>query len=214
MCIRRWCSLGKWYEFYKNKFTLAAMIRILIAQFYLLLQILKYKPKNVLEVGFGTLTASTFLSYFGIDVISLDKDVSIVRKVSYFLINIKKRNKPTLIIGDAFYLPFKDKSFDCVFSQGLLEHFNDNEILRIIKEQLRVGRRVYISVPNQNYPRKVFGDERLMSKEEWESILSKLNNVRIVKSVYYGRLRTWYGLKRLFFGKPVELLIVVEGVTR
>lgn len=46
-------------------------------------------------------------------------------------------------------LPFKDQSFDTVFSCGVFEYFTDQEIKSILREALRVSRkRVIILVPN------------------------------------------------------------------
>ena len=45
--------------------------------------------------------------------------------------------------------PFADKSFDCVWSSGLLEHFTDEQLLFILKESARVSRKCVIAlVPN------------------------------------------------------------------
>ena len=52
------------------------------------------------------------------------------------------------LCGDCFKLPFKDNTFDLVWSQGLIEHFKNPK--EIIKEHLRVCKKngkVLISVP-------------------------------------------------------------------
>jgi ubiquinone/menaquinone biosynthesis C-methylase UbiE len=41
-------------------------------------------------------------------------------------------------VGDARKMPFKDNSFDLVFSLGLVEHFNKKERELLLKEQTRV----------------------------------------------------------------------------
>lgn len=46
-------------------------------------------------------------------------------------------------------LPFADNSFDCVWSSGVLEHFTQPEICRILSESARVSRHLVLSlVPN------------------------------------------------------------------
>lgn len=47
--------------------------------------------------------------------------------------------------------PFKDGSFDCVWSSGLLEHFTNDELTSIMKESARISKDMVISmVPNAN----------------------------------------------------------------
>ena len=85
-------------------------------------------------------------------------------------------------IADAHNLPFNNDSFDLCFSQGFFEHFDDEDIIKLIQEQLRVAKVIIFSVPTFWYPIQDFGDERLMKKEEWLEILSQFN---IEKAVYY-----------------------------
>jgi ubiquinone/menaquinone biosynthesis C-methylase UbiE len=73
--------------------------------------------------------------------------------------------------ADAFSLPFPAQSFDVAFTAGFFEHFSDDEIGRLLSEQLRVARRVVFSVPNAAYPSRDFGNERLMSRAQWDALL-------------------------------------------
>lgn len=53
-----------------------------------------------------------------------------------------------IVLGDAMHLPFADKSFDVVYSLGLLEHFEPQEQMRLLREQARVARQsVLLEVP-------------------------------------------------------------------
>lgn len=54
--------------------------------------------------------------------------------------------------GDGFALPFKDGSFDVVYSEGVIEHFPVERSLQMLKEHARVckpGGIVIVSVPNK-----------------------------------------------------------------
>lgn len=104
----------------------------------------------ILELGSGTAELSGVLTKNG-------------RKA--FLVDI---NPKTLKFGKAVFksanitgqficanvlnkLPFKDEIFDCVFSSGLLEHFDYTEQLFILREAFRVSRKHIITlVPNAN----------------------------------------------------------------
>lgn len=49
-----------------------------------------------------------------------------------------------IIQADAFALPFADKSFDVVYSLGLLEHFEPEEQGRILREHARCARNMIV----------------------------------------------------------------------
>lgn len=53
-----------------------------------------------------------------------------------------------LVLGDGMAMPFADKSFDVVYSLGLLEHFEPEEQKQLLLEQARVAKNaVLIEVP-------------------------------------------------------------------
>ena len=84
--------------------------------------------------------------------------------------------------ADVFELPFKDNEFGAVFSSGLLEHFEDAEIVRAIKEQLRVAELAIITVPTDHYyyirGGKEYGDERLILKLRWLGLFTEAGFIR------------------------------------
>ena len=141
-------------------------------------------PK-LLEVGLGTATMSIYFSRYSFEVTGIDNDQTIIR-------NAIKTNKDLggyakFILIDAFELDlFKDKYFDIAFSQGTMEHFNDEEIIELISKQLEIAKYVIFSVPsiNFNYPNREFGNERKMVPEDWELILKK-GKFNIVDIGYY-----------------------------
>lgn len=82
--------------------------------------------------------------------------------------------------ADTLALPFEDKSFDIVFSEGMLEHYEDDWILAALREQARVGDAVLVSVPLEFYMltfRSAHGDERLMHKMEWLDLLTQVGRL-------------------------------------
>jgi 2-polyprenyl-3-methyl-5-hydroxy-6-metoxy-1,4-benzoquinol methylase len=57
--------------------------------------------------------------------------------------------------GDGFALPFKDGSFEVVYSEGVIEHFPMERSIAMLKEHARVcrpGGTVIVSVPNKFAP--------------------------------------------------------------
>lgn len=160
---------NNWASYYADKVTVDLYIRNLYGHKDLICAIVESGAKRILEVGAGTGTLSIFLSTLGLEVTTLDNSPEILHKAK--AVKEELGGKNTLIEGDAFKLPFDNGSFDLVFHQGLLEHFSISEIHQLLSEQLRVAPIVVFGVPNQNYARKDFGDERLLSKNAWEKIL-------------------------------------------
>lgn len=89
-----------------------------------------------------------------------------------------------LIQGDGFALPFDDSAFDVVYSQGLVEHFEEAQTADLLSEHRRVCRDdgvVIVSVPNQwnllhTFRKKILGT-RYEYYPERSFTPSKLNEV-------------------------------------
>ena len=85
----------------------------------------------------------------------------------------------------------------------------DEKINKLMCEFLRVSKKVIFTVPSYYFPKKDFGNERLMKKEEWESILNKF---KVVKSVYFNYQPAWHSkirrikeiIFKILFNKKIE----------
>ena len=170
-----------WEQFYKEKpLSLERYINNIWEHKSLLIEVVS-NGRNILEVATGTGNLSIFLSHFGHNVVSVDNNDGVLKMAQHNCANIK--GEVIFKKTDAFNLPFKDDSFDVSFSQGFVEHFADDDIRKLVEEQLRVSRNVLLSVPSFWYPIQDFGDERLMKKEDWMKILS---DFKLEKVSYYG----------------------------
>ena len=190
-----------------------------ILHLHYLLEIIKLRPKKVLEVGCGTASHSIFLSFFlpKTEFYCLDnnkKVLEIARK------NAQKYRRKNIkfILGDAFKLSsiFQKKEFKVAISQGLLEHFSNEEIQKLIDEQLQVAHVVIINVPSEYYPHEGILGERRISKEEWRDILKKYSKkykIEIKNLIDIGIRTRMLALKRSlrFSLKPMHYLIVIKG---
>jgi trans-aconitate methyltransferase len=58
----------------------------------------------------------------------------------------------------------------CIFSHGVLEHFSDEDILKILNRQKNSADTVVYYVPTNKYSKGSFGDERLLAPERWERL--------------------------------------------
>jgi ubiquinone/menaquinone biosynthesis C-methylase UbiE len=109
----------------------------------------RVEPPRVLEIGCGTAIDSLVLAERR-DCLACGVDLStealkVARKASERL-----PRRIDLVQADILHLPFEDGSFHMVFSQGVLEHFEDNA--PILREQTRILEskgRLVISVPQK-----------------------------------------------------------------
>ncbi|MFH0912384.1 MAG: class I SAM-dependent methyltransferase [Patescibacteria group bacterium] len=161
--------MTQWSHYYARSVDADLYIRQLYGQKEFLQAIVKEDPRKVAEIGAGTGIMSVFLSHLGIEVTTLDNDPAVIEQAKLTRSRFGGNNK--LVEGDAFQLPFPDNSFDVVFHQGLLEHFSDEQIQELIREHLRVAPVVWASVPNNHYPNRDLGNERLLGPAAWAKIL-------------------------------------------
>lgn len=153
--------------------------------------ILAQKASTAIEVGIGTGTLGHSLVQLAeereseLEVVELDYCLPFLQNAR----NFNGEYKIIYINADTFALPFAstNKAERVIFHQGLLEHFNDDELSTMLSEQLRVSSTVIATVPSHEYVFKegLRGDERLMSIEDWIRIISKNFNTT---GFYYGML--------------------------
>lgn len=105
------------------------------------------------------------------------------------------------VSGDGLALPFKDKSFNIVFSTGVVEHFKRKNREYLISEKTRVLSRdgyLICTIPNLNFSLQFFHTKIIMdlsrgykhyrtTKDELEALLKKFG-FEIVYSGFLG----WY----------------------
>lgn len=131
------------------------------------------KPGDkVLEIGSGTGVLCFPLAQGGVKITSIDNDPGVLKMA---LIN-------SAVLGadieyqeaDAFHLPFADREFRLSFSLGLLEHWTDKEIGKLIAEHQRVADVVVVGMPIAGHTGEELGNERYLTMEEWEQLLKPM----------------------------------------
>ncbi len=104
----------------------------------------------MLEVGAGTGRDSFDLVGLGATVVQLDYSENALRIITSIARDRKIDVKP--LCGNAFAMPFRDESFDVVFHQGLLEHFQEPKASELLRENVRVLRKgglLLVDVPQR-----------------------------------------------------------------
>lgn len=108
-------------------------------------------PKSeILELGCGSGALSRqFVLKAGSKATLLDNEKVAIRYAKIICNDVNE--KCIFVQGDAFNLALKDVSYDIVHSTGLIEHFDEQSIDKLISEHIRVlkpGGYAYILVPN------------------------------------------------------------------
>lgn len=110
------------------------------------------KGKRFLEVGCAPGRFMEFFRRFCFDVYGVEITESGIRAtiVNLKLLGVRDFD---IIRGDANALPFRDSSFDIIFSAGLIEHFEDPiSLLEEFKRVLKEGGLLITYVPNLAHP--------------------------------------------------------------
>jgi len=185
-------SRSLWDEVYREKVTLSYEERLLAEKRHQI--IIKYlmrvnlKKRKLLEVGFGTGINLKLLEDFA-KIYSINTDIFGV-ELSDEAIKFAKRilYGSNLIKANALNLPFKDDSFDVVYSAGLIEHFKD--ISTVVKEMIRcVGNGGYLILTVPGYSlfylykiiAKIFGFWKLGYERNFtkKSLKKEIENIGI-----------------------------------
>jgi len=144
----------------------------------------KSKIPKIIEIGLGNGTMSIFFSRNELyNVYGIDNDIDVLR---YCIKNNKHLGGYIkFLLMDAFDLDIlKTKEFDVAFSQGTLEHFDNESIITLIIKQLEIANYVVFSVPSVNWATREIGNERKMTLEEWRTLLNE-GGLHILDLEYY-----------------------------
>ena len=102
---------------------------------------------KIIDLGCGFGYSGISLGKLGFDVIGIDENQDVINS---FNSNAKKFNsKAKGIVGNIFNLKklFKHESFDSCYSGGLLEHFSEIEINKLINIQFYLANKIMFEVP-------------------------------------------------------------------
>lgn len=153
-----------------------------------------YQNKEILEVGSGRGIDSLRMAQRGAATYCVDfaqQALQITIGINSDLLDVHP------VQADGEHLPFRDDSFDLVFSQGVIEHPGNN--LKILQEQVRVARRggyVLVDVPNR-YSLQTLARELQLFLSYWpygkeypyspQSLKNMIEQVGLQPVKFYGR---------------------------
>ena len=166
-----------WNEYFKIKMKLKKRFLKLVIKY-------SRNGKPVLECGAGTGKFSAYLASLGLKTYAMDLETAMIEQAKQLSDKVTPNNPVNLLQGDIRNIPFENKFFSVTHSSGVLEHYNDSEIIEIINEQLRVSDVCIFSVPTPYFEKKMLGNERFMKRKMWRKIISQ-SNAKIIKETGY-----------------------------
>lgn len=141
---------------------------------------------KILDVGCGPGFSDLYLASCGYKVTAVDNDERIIQYTSYFAqsMNIELDHHQ----ADAFDLSDYYGEFDLAYSVGVLEHFDRNVTVALLKEQAKCAKKVLICIPTK-YTKYSAGitDERIYSIGELKQIV-KDAGLDVVDSFGFGNV--------------------------
>lgn len=141
---------------------------------------------RILDVGSGPGWSDFYLSSLGYDVTGVDNEPTLVALAQKQAERLGVAAK--FEVGDAFNLRPLYGKFDMAFSCGVLEHFDRNVTVELLKEQARCAPKVLIEIPTRYtaYTGSIT-DERIYTVNQLAEIVEDAG-LRVVAKFGYGDL--------------------------
>lgn len=123
---------------------------------------------STLEIGCGSGASSLWLAKNGRNVAALDYTESSVELVRAAACRLGFKDVNVVHCDAAKELPFGEKQFDYIFQAGLLEHFETDEQIRLLRNWAKYGKYMISMIPNaSSIPYRV-GKQIMENNGTWE----------------------------------------------
>ena len=177
----------------------------------------KYSDKNIIECGSGTSVVSIYLATLGYNVTAIDIEDNVIKLAKslakdYYKAVDNYNSQINFVKKSIFDLGYEKDSFDVAFSNGVLEHFSDDEIIQIIKQQLYVAKTVIVGIPTKYFDSSEakYGNERVLELSYWRYLIKKAGG-SIIEEIGMDResfLKRLFNYKKYFRPKPYHLFVI------
>lgn len=162
-----------WYDFYKDRINERYRRHLTRKYGFLVNSVAETDYENYVEIGCGAGNITRLVR----DIHNSEANYTLVdncpRMLSLSIENNQHHNCNFKIsdVRKRLAHGFNDTE-TLVHSHGLLEHFSNEDIIKIIDEADAISNEQFHYVPSDKYDEPSFGDERLLSPRQWEAILS------------------------------------------
>lgn len=181
----------------------------------------KYADKDIIECGSGTSVVSIYLATLGYDVTAIDIEDNVIKLAKclakdYYKTIDNSNLHIHFVKRTIFDLGYEKNSFDVAFSNGVLEHFSDDEIIEIIKQQLFTAKTTIVGIPTKYFESKEakYGNERVLELSYWRKLIKKSGG-KIIEEVGMDReplLKRIINYKKYFKPKPYHLFVIKKEI--
>lgn len=180
----------------------------------------KYAYNTIIECGSGTSIVSIYLATLGYNVTAIDIEDNVIKLAKSLAKDYYKtidNSNPQIHFEkkSIFELGYEKDSFDVAFSNGVLEHFTDEEIIQIIKQQLFIAKTTIVGIPTKYFESKEakYGNERVLELSYWRKLIKNSGGI-ILEEVGMQReplLKRILNYKKYFKPKPYHLFVVKKN---
>lgn len=212
-----------WYEVYlkdiEKKGNLKNYVDDKIKNKKVLINLIKKYSNNkkIIESWSGTGVLSTYMAFIGYGAVGIDIDKKILFLSKKIAKKYNSKKKPNFINKSIFKLDYEKNSFDVSFSNGVLEHFTDEEIINTLKQQMNIAKIVIFGIPTKyfNQEEAMYGDERYMNYKFWRNLINKANGIILEeKSMHYMNYKKrMLNFRKYFRPYPYRIFVIKSNNT-
>lgn len=169
------------------------------------------KNKKIIECGCGTAIISTYIASLGYDVTAIDIDKKILGLAKKIAKDFPSSNKPKFEEKNIIKDKIKEH-YDVAFSNGVLEHFSDKEIKKIIKNHLTFADYLVIGIPTKFFDddEALYGDERFLKLSYWRELIKDAGGKIIEECSYHYMTpkEKLQNIRKIFRPKPFRVFVI------
>lgn len=209
--------MSKWSDLYEKEIHNASSIENYIYEKLrtkkkIIKLINKYaKNHKIMEFGSGTGVLALHLSTLNNKVTALDMDKDMINLSKKYFYDKFKGNNIKYLCNDIRKLNENIK-YDVCYSIGILEHYNDNEIINLINKQTSISRYVIFGIPTKYFDedKKMYGNERYLPIKHWRKLITKSGCKIIEESSYHylNCIQRALNYKKIFKPNPVHIFVI------
>lgn len=140
--------------------------------------------QTLVEAGCGSAVLSCHFALQGKNVIAIDQDASMIGLAKHWAQSISAN--VNFLQQDLTQLKLRSH-VDCIFSNGVLEHFDDSTIISTLNQHVQQAKKVVFAIPSDffNPAEAINGDERFLSTSHWLNLINRSQS-KLIDRFNYG----------------------------